>query len=549
MLGAAWWLGIAAIAGGGDAGAPPPWHSVAFVNDPLSHGTLGDGLLSLNEAILLHNGQLLYAQLSAAEQMQLSLIPGTGTTTDVTWIDIDGSNTPVITIQQNLAPVLDTTFGLLIKGFGDRPTLDFSAAGITQGLVAPANAIALQDLVLSGGPFGLDVQQTDASGQPGCTLLNVAFLGQAQFGLRVVATTPNATGRLIVENCRFENCPIAITHDESPAGRTSIVELHQVDIVGAATGFDATLGAGGSTRYTFDRITIAASVRGIRIARSPTANRQTFLEGSFVRVRAPACAELQCHATGLTWALLNLWDLRAPTGGTAMVLGAPGSAWFGELNELTLDGACTFGAGNGGQPVRLHNLRCGNGAVVLATSPAQAFTLTDSRCDACALTTAGTGPIAATGCCFVGGSLAGLAAAPLQLTGCYATTVGANVQVAQGLPAPQLGRMSIAPEDVAVGGSVQFVADLPPGLIGVFALGFTDPTPTLLAPPVHLYFEPSSYVTAPGAYLLQQAFVWNVPNSPLFVATDLVVHLAVLPLAGTQAPWLQLPPPRRFVLQ
>jgi hypothetical protein len=109
---AAW----AAVAGGG--GAAPVFHAVAFVNDPLSHGQVGDGLLSLNEAILMHNGQLAYTQLSPAEQAQLSLIPGTGSTTDVTWIDIDTSNTPVITIQQDLAPVLAHPAGREMRELG-----------------------------------------------------------------------------------------------------------------------------------------------------------------------------------------------------------------------------------------------------------------------------------------------------------------------------------------------------------------------------------------------------------------------------------------------
>ncbi|MFY9344612.1 MAG: hypothetical protein WAT39_19120, partial [Planctomycetota bacterium] len=118
------WVAATALGLCAAAGDPPAFHAVAFVNDPLSHGTLGDAFLSLNEAIRLHNGQLALAALSPAEQAQLSLIPGTGSTTDVTWIDIDAANTPVITVQQNLTPVLDTTFGLLIKGFGGRPVLD-----------------------------------------------------------------------------------------------------------------------------------------------------------------------------------------------------------------------------------------------------------------------------------------------------------------------------------------------------------------------------------------------------------------------------------------
>lgn len=541
---------VAAIPGGVAPGSavPPCYHAVAFVNDTLSHGTLGDGLLSLNEAILLHNGQLSFAQLSAAEQAQLSLIPGTGATTDVTWIDIDGSNTPVITIQQDLAPVLDTSFGLLIKGFSDPPVLDFSGPGVLHGMIAPANSLTLQDLVFSGGPFGVDVTQTDASGQVGCALIGVDFVGQAQFGVRVTAVTPNATGRLVLENCRFENVPSAIVFDETPAGRTTIFEAHQVDIVGASFGIDAALGSGGSTRYTFDRVTVEASQRGIRIGRSPTANRQTFLEGSFVRVRSPQCALIDCHPSGLTWALLNLWDLKAPLGGTALQLGAPGAAWFGELNELTLEGAATFGAGAGGQPITLHNLRLKDGPATLATSVTQPMTLRDSRCDNSAVTVAA-GTVTMNGCCFVGGSLQATAGAAAMLTGCHAPTVGANVQVSAPLPAPQLGSMSIVPEDVLVGGSVQLNIDLPPGLIAVFALGFTDPTPTLLAPPLHFYFDTASYVMVPGAYLLQQGFTWPVPNGLTFVGIDLVAHAAVLPLAGVQAPWLQLPPPKRFVLR
>nr|MBP8301503.1 hypothetical protein [Planctomycetota bacterium] len=68
-------LSFAALAGGGPvpAGAPagPAFHAVADVTDPLSHGVLGDGLLSLNEAIQLHNGTLLWSQLSAAEQSEI----------------------------------------------------------------------------------------------------------------------------------------------------------------------------------------------------------------------------------------------------------------------------------------------------------------------------------------------------------------------------------------------------------------------------------------------------------------------------------------------
>lgn len=536
-------LGLATI------GAAPPFHAVAFVNDTLSHGVLGDGLLSLNEAILLHNGQLLYTQLSAAEQQQLSLIPGTGSTTDVTWIDIDASNTPVITIEQNLAPVLDTSFGLLIKGFSGQPVLDFTGPGITQGLVVPANSVALQDLVFLGGPFGLDVVQTDVSGQAGATLQNVRFEQQATFGVRVTATTANGVGRVIFEDCEFDGCPTAILHDETGSGRTTIVEIHGLRVRGAAVGFDASLGAGGTTRFTFDQVDIEATNLGLRIQRPQAANRVALLEGDYVRIRAADCALFAAHPSAITWAVLRLWDLRAGPGGTALRLGVPGDAWYGEVTELASEGNVALGAGGAAtQQVVLTNWRCTTGAVSLATSAAQPLTVVESRFDGCTVTSAGTGPVVATGCCFVGGSLVGTAQAPWNLTASHAPTVGAHVTSALPLPAQQLGSMSITPENVLVGGSVTFQADLPPGLLGLFVVGFTPDAP-LLAPPFRVFVHPTNYVVWPGAFVLQQNTTWQLPVGLQYLGVDLTVQMLVLPGAGVQAPWLQMPPGRRFVLQ
>jgi hypothetical protein len=534
--------------GGGPSGAPS-FHAIAFVNDPLSHGTLGDGLLSLNEAILLHNGTLLPSQLSAAEAAQLSLIPGTGNTSDVTWIDIDAANTPVITIQQDLAPILDTPFGLLIKGFGDQVVFDFSGPGITHGLRVPANSFSLQDVALVGGPYGIDCTQTDVSGQAGLSLQNVRFEGQATFGLRVAGTLPNAPGRVILDRCRFVGAPIAVQIDEAPSGRLGIYEAIDVEVVGAQTGFDAALGAGGFSRFTFDRVSIDAAVRGVRIARpSAAANRQVYVEGDLVSVRSADCARIECQGSGLTWVVLRGWDLRAPAGGAAFTLGGAGQAVFGEACEFTTDGAVAIGCGAAPQPLALRNARCANGPVALAASPTQALTVTESRFDGCAVSTLGSGPIAVAQSCFVGGSLQGTATAPLQLVDSFAGAGGAHVAQANPLAAPQLGSMAIAPADPQVGTTVVLQADLPPGLAGVFALGFTAPAPAVLGPTLRLYFDLASYVLLPGLYVGQQACPWAIPAASAFVGTDLVAHFAVLP-AGIPAPWLQLPPPRRFVLR
>lgn len=546
-------LSFAALAGGGPVpvGAPaaPAFHAVADVTDPLSHGVLGDGLLSLNEAIQLHNGTLLWSQLSAAEQAEIQLIPGTGNALTIAWIDIDGSSTPVITIERDLDPIVETTYGLLLRGFNDAPVLDFSGPGITHGLRVPANSVAFQDLILSGGPYGADVTQTDAAGQIGTSFLRVRVENAAQFGVRVTAATAAGTGRVILEDCTFTNCPVALSCRETGAQRTTIFEARNVVVTGATTGFEFVLGQGGTARYTLDRLEIAAAGHGLHLQRPAGADRSTLLESTFVQIRAQHCAVLDGAATGVTQATLRMWNLRAPAGGTALAFGNVGDTIQGDLDELTLEGAVAVRTGGALQPLTLANLRCRNGSVVLATAPGQPLTVQDTRFDNCQLTTQGTAPIPLQGCCAVGSTVVGTAAAPFVATACHLPAVGAFVQQTAGLNLPQLGSMAIAPETVLVGGSVAFQADLPAGLFGVFVLGYTDPVPVLLPRPLHVYSQPALTFTVPGVYRAQQSFLWTLPNVPWFAGLDFVVQLAVIPDPGMVAPWVQLPPGRRFVLR
>lgn len=537
---------------GGATAAPPMFHAVAFVNDPLSHGTLGDGLLSLNEAILLHNGQLAFSQLSLTEQGQLSLIPGTGSTTDVTWIDIDGSNTPVITIEQDLAPVTNTVFGLLIKGFSDRPMLDFSGANLTHGMRVLADSISLQDLVFHGGAYGVDVLQTDVSGQAGATLQNVRFEQVAQFGLRVRCATNGGYGRAVLEQCDFDGCPTAIVQDESPAGRTTIFEAHEIDIRGAVTGIDfnaGPVGSGGTARYTLDRVTIAATTRGVRLQRTGAADRWVLVEGSRVRVRAPTCVAIDGSPTAATWAIWQMWDLRAPVGGSALQLGGAATLVQGQLDEVALTGNALIAGGYGASPLLVHNLRCVGGNVQFSTGALGLLVLDESRFVNANVTTLGTAAVTFDGCAFEGGSLAGTAAAPILANACYVANAGAFVQANSPLPAAHLGSMAVLPDDVLLGGMTQFAVDLPAGLAGLFVFGFTAQAPVLGPLPFHVYVDPAAYVILGGVYRFQQAFAWQVPSSPYFVGLDFTVQLLVLPDPGVQAPWLQLPPGGRFVLR
>ena len=72
----------------------------AHVTDSMSHGTLGDAQLSLDEAIRLANGSLTLAQLSPAEAANV-----TGLGSFVDEVEMDPMVTPMITLEGSLTPI------------------------------------------------------------------------------------------------------------------------------------------------------------------------------------------------------------------------------------------------------------------------------------------------------------------------------------------------------------------------------------------------------------------------------------------------------------
>lgn len=527
----------------------PAFHAIAFVTDSLSHGVVGDGLLSLNEAIRLHNGTLTVSQMSVAEQLQLSLLPGTGVTSDITWIEIDAEFLPTITIEQNLESIANSTFGLFIRGSGGVPVLDFTAAAVTQGIHSTSSNLILQDLHLQGGPYGLDVSQPDVTGQPGCSLSGIVFDNQSQFGLRVTGNAASAIGRLIVEKCDFINVPDAIAFDETLADRTTIFEARDVRITGAVDAIDLAVGTGGTARFTFERVIIECSGVGIDLLAPATNGRPLLIEGNHTRVRAPICARFDGSNDAVTWMQCGMWSLLATPGGTALELGVVGNQVYGDINEFRCVGDVTVATGGTVPSLQVRNIRCKDGTVTLSTTASQTLAITESRFRNCTTDTAGTGAVSLDNSSFESGSL-GLSSATglLQATGCFIANAGAGVTASQSLTQAHLGSMEVAPDDGVIGGSVQIFADLPAGLVCVFTLGDVPDILPVLPAPFHVYLDTAGFVFLPGVYTGQQSTSWAVPNLFQFRGYDLIVQSVVLPLGGVQAPALQLPPGWRFVL-
>ena len=528
--------------------SPPAFHQIAFVNDVLSHGAVGDAYLSLNEAIQLHNLTLSVTQLSPAEQAQVSLLPGS-VTADVTWIDIDSEAIPKITLQQDLESIINTPAGLFIRGAGGRVELDLSAPGVTRGIHSTSSSLVVQGLEFVGGVAGMEVIQADATGQPGCTVLDCVFQDLSQFGLRVEGTLAGGVGRLIVEDCSFFNVSDAIAFDESPADRTTIFEARDVRIEGAASGFDFDYGVGGTARFTLDRCVVVCTGTGVDVAAPSTNGRPTLVEGTHLRVRAPLCARIDGAADAVTWMQAAMWSLLAPAGGVALELGAVGDQIYGDLKEVRCVGDVRVATGGGPLPLSVRNMRCRDGVVELSTLAAQPLLVSESRFQNCAVDSVGSGAVTIDGSSFEGAALgAGTAAGVLQVSECFVANPGSGVAASAPLAQPQLGSLEVATDDVALGGTLQLQFDLPQGLIGALALGAVPQFLPLYPAPYYVYMNPAGIVFLPGIYTGQQAAAWQAPSSPVLFGAQLVVQAVVLPLS-VQAPAIQLPPGWRFELR
>jgi len=537
-------LGIAG-GGGNDAElpSPPVRHGIAFINDPLSHGHVGDGLLSLNEVIQLHNRTLQTSQLSLAEQNQII-----GIGLDIYEGDIDAMVTPTVTVERDLDVIVDVTsgHGILFTGRNGKPLIDFSQT--SRGFLAQSNYCDWRGLVIHGSTSAIDVIQTSA--QFGTTLQDVDFENQSVVGFRVTMSGGGA-GRVIIGSCTFTNLPVAIRIDETAAARATVFYVETTRMTNVLTGVDVLLGPGGSSYYEFQRIDFATASNGIRFSRPNGADRAITLLGLYLRIAAAAPFEYEGGNGSLTQATLRMLDLQSTAApGTALAVFPDNSGVSGDIDELRADGGVQLAAGLAQGPLTLGNARLKNGSCTLVSNGPDPLLVVDSRFDAMQVTTRGFQPISVDTSCFVGGSLSGSAGAPLQLDICYVGIVpGANVVRTNQLAAAQLGSMLLLPLQPTLGQQIVMQADLPPGLFGFFAMGPTNLFPVIQPRPMHVYLDLQYTYVFPGIYRLQQTFAFTVPNNPALIESDWVCQMAVLPDPTMTAPPLALPPGRRFALQ
>ncbi len=149
-------------------------HSQAAVNDPRSHGVIGDQLLSLAETIYLTNGDIDENALSAEEVAQLSGFGG-----DIAWAEINASVVPVVTLERPLPVIRDTPHGFTITGAGGTPTIDLRDS---RGVVVESDFFDSTNVRYLGGAFGIQLSLRD-------TLFGTASSSKARRSLAYRSST------------------------------------------------------------------------------------------------------------------------------------------------------------------------------------------------------------------------------------------------------------------------------------------------------------------------------------------------------------------------
>ncbi len=514
-------------------------HSIAEVNDPLSHGVVGDSLLSINEAIQLHNRTLSTFQLSAAEQNQLS-----GAGSDIAWINIDASSVPTITVERDFDVIQDWPHGFLLQGYNGDAEIDFTGAGIQHGFRATSNFASWRNLILRGGPRGIELQQTDAS-FGGTVLDHVTFLNQSVAGFVGAGTSVNGYGRVLFTKCSFSGMPSAITLDEALVGRTSVFVVADTRASGVANGIDLLLGPGGAAVVQYERVSVEASATAIAARRVVGGDRAMMATFTHVRTRSATGLTIDGAATASTTVDARGLDLIAQ--GMALALGGIGTGMVGLLEDSRVAGGLGLHAGATGL-LQANNLHATGGAVALS-SGGGALLVRRTRLVGTNLTTAGGLGIAIEDSSIEGGTAQGTASAPLSLLRCHVTAVvGANTTTSAPIAGVQIGQLTVTPFAATAGGLIQIASEMPVGCVGLYVLGFTSPTPLFVAPELHVYLDLAAAVTLPGITFGQQISNLSIPNDPAFWDTDWIAQAAVLAPPGV-TPAVHSPPPQRFVIR
>lgn len=521
-----------------------PAQITARIDDPLSHGTLGDTKLSVDEAIRLSNGTLQISALSAAEQARLSGVSGV-----VETIRIDAAVTPVITLERVLTDVIGQHHAHVhvefdgMNGPNGPPVLD--AGMLPIGLPLRTNHAHVHNLIVRGGMVGIEFDTT-LHYHPSeiAELGHVHLEHQHMVGLRIVNPATNGMqAPIMLHDVHIHETGIGIeVVDRSAFGNVDVsgehVEIAHCD-VGVKVMIDST---GGDHLVALGRSSITAVDHGVVVERVSAASdsrwRFRFVHGTY-RALDTAFA-IASTAAGRTVVELHHLQVQGGVGTTNHALRAgPQAAHLALVaTECAFRAPVSLAAGAAGSMVRLYNDRFEGGALSLGFSTGsgdlQWNNFTSFPITIEAASTSLPAPITFDACELVRSDVMDLSAGRSLLTACFlgGSVLSSNVQNQRPQLAPWIGRAAVTPRDPPVGTYVDLHLDLHPGTAAVWLLGGVLPAPITTSMPLRFYFDLSTSIVLPGVYQLTTRTRLPIPDNPRLVGESFYLQPVQVPLQG-----------------
>ncbi len=516
----------------------------ANVDDPASHGTVGDSLLSLDEAIRLANGTLTIAQLSTAEQARL-----VGAGTMVETIVVDAMTTPVITLTAPLSDVAGMPgmpHHVMVMGMAPTgmPMPVLQGGSQTHVFALRTHDCAVHGLRIVGAQVAIDARMA----MPAMPAMHMASVEHCELdGQTVAAVRLHGVGMdesmLMVTSSEVRNAPVGFLLDDQTAGGMVMLEGERVTIDGVALGCRVVEGGTGGN-MSMCMLFRSTFVNGATLAeqrRTPTSAQQFMFR--FVHTDATCTGnvlDIEGNAVGLTMIHHHHGDFVAGAGQRAFWCWPRTAEFDVHGSEMVFDGDVEIAANLATMRVWHQNNLYRNGTVTYDVDGALPNLLWN-RFENCVIDVpaAARSPVVIRASHLDGTSVQSAAfLAPITLLRCWRSggSLSGFATEQQTAPARFLGTTEVSPPEPQLGASMTLATDLPfgVGLVWDVALSFARPNTTL--EPVRFYGDPATVVVLPALVLFQSQIVVPIPTTPALAGMEFYVQGISLPLLGQ--PWV-----------
>lgn len=547
------------------ASVVPAQAFVMTVNDPKSHGTLGDAKLSLDEAIQIVNldssaRPAFLATMSPSERAQVVANP---LSDDL--VVVDAATVPTITYEREITPIVTGIHqhqDVAIEGIGE-PTLDaktYSAAfpvrtnhahisgfKIVNGKTAveadttlhyhPGDYGEFADLHMSGQTEA-GIRFPIALNPPGQSLpfkIHDCHVHGDPIGLHIDANTQYPSLDLEVENCHFENCVIGCAIDTSTIGGVLSVQFFRTNIVNSSTCVQVRRTNAASDCQVFVRTLYgeylathhALDIQGSTLGETIVHTHQAWFRGGpdttdYCFRSYPKTARFDLHSSEMTFE------------GNISILGSRDTKRIFHHVNRYVNG--TFALDNDGV----------TGIPDFQWNVFESFPMTVGLSSKT--------PFNVQQCEFVRSPIAdnSIAGGAITLTNCFRAASPMTGAVTETLPATArwLGRATVAPLDPPVGTFVDLTLDYQPGMLGAWLLGTAESRPKTTNYPYRFYFNVLNFVSIPGVYQLRDNVRIAIPNSTAFVGVEFFAQPIASP--SNPQPWqtvVTMPAGGRFIVR